>query len=289
MNFVAIDFETANADLSSICQVGIAAFNGGEISDVFTSLIDPDDYFDPINSSIHGLTEHSVRGAPRFADIHGDIASRLSGKVVVCHSSFDKAALHRASERHGFSALDCHWLDTTKVVRRTWEQYSRSGYGLANLAREFGFKFKHHDASEDARTTGLILVHAIKSSGMTLEDWLTRVALPISLESSGRIERDGNPDGLLGGEVVVFTGALSMPRREAADLAAKAGCAVEAGVTKATTLLVVGDQDVTRLASGQNKSSKHVKAEALIAKGQPIRILRETDFQRLLETADDVA
>ncbi|MEI9966039.1 MAG: BRCT domain-containing protein [Caulobacteraceae bacterium] len=96
-----------------------------------------------------------------------------------------------------------------------------------------------------------------------------------------RITRTGNPDGPLAGEVLVFTGALSMPRREAADMAAAVGCEVDAGVTKETTLLVVGDQDVARLAPGQTKSSKHLKAEALIAKGQPIRILRETDFRRM--------
>jgi DNA polymerase-3 subunit epsilon len=80
----------------------------------------------------------------------------------------------------------------------------------------------------------------------------------------------------------VFTGALSLPRREAADLAAQAGCSVDGGVTKETTLLIVGDQDVRRLAPGQVKSSKQVKAEQLIARGQPIRILRETDFQLLI-------
>ncbi len=29
MDFVVVDVETANADLSSICQVGIASFRGG--------------------------------------------------------------------------------------------------------------------------------------------------------------------------------------------------------------------------------------------------------------------
>jgi DNA polymerase-3 subunit epsilon len=72
-----------------------------------------------------------------------------------------------------------------------------------------------------------------------------------------------------------------MPRREAADLAATAGCTVESGVTKATTLLVIGDQDVRRLA-GHEKSSKHRKAEACIESGQRIRIVRESDFTLLV-------
>ena len=93
--------------------------------------------------------------------------------------------------------------------------------------------------------------------------------------------RDGNTDGPLFGEVLVFTGTLSMPRRMAADCAADAGCRVDGGVTKLTTLLVVGDEDVRRLA-GHDKSSKHRKAEALIAAGQPIRILGENDFRRIV-------
>ncbi len=46
----------------------------------------------------------------------------------------------------------------------------------------------------------------------------------------------------------------------------------------------VGDQDVTKLA-GHSKSLKHRKAESSIARGQAIRILRQSDFTMLLETA----
>lgn len=90
------------------------------------------------------------------------------------------------------------------------------------------------------------------------------------------------------GEVLVFTGALEIPRREAADLAASIGCSVASGVTKNTTLLVVGDQDVTKLI-GKAKSSKHLKAEHLIAKGQEIRIIKESDFKELVNQAHEIA
>lgn len=80
--------------------------------------------------------------------------------------------------------------------------------------------------------------------------------------------------------MLVFTGALHVPREQAADIAANLGCHVVANVSKATTLLVVGDQDIARLV-GHGKSSKHRKAEELIGKGVPIRILRESDFQEL--------
>ena len=81
--------------------------------------------------------------------------------------------------------------------------------------------------------------------------------------------------------MLVFTGALEIPRTEAADLAAAAGCEVASGVSKKTTLLVVGDTDVARTA-GHEKSGKHRKAEKLIATGAPIRIIRESDFMQLV-------
>ena len=54
-------------------------------------------------------------------------------------------------------------------------------------------------------------------------------------------------------------------------------------MTKKTTLLVVGDQDISKLL-GKKKSSKHLKAEELKTKGQKIRILKESDFIALYES-----
>ena len=39
MNFVSIDVETASADMSSICQIGIAKYIDGELVDQWESLI----------------------------------------------------------------------------------------------------------------------------------------------------------------------------------------------------------------------------------------------------------
>lgn len=152
--------------------------------------------------------------------------------------------------------------------------------GLANVCERIGYAFRHHDALEDAKAAGYVLLAAFKESQQGLEEWQRRVALPIDLERSSSIpvHRDGNPEGDLYGEVLVFTGTLELSRADAADLAAKVGCQVEPNVTKRTTLLVVGSQDSWKLA-GHEKSSKHRKAEQLAAGGQRIRILSESDFR----------
>ncbi len=280
-SFVAIDVETANADMASICQIGVAVFERGDLIDKWSTLVDPDDYFDPVNVSIHGITERDVRGAPDFGVVSKDLSSLICGKIVVTHTHFDRVALSQACLRNRVTLADCGWLDSACVARRAWDDVARSGYGLAPLAKRCGIEFRHHDALEDAIAAGRILVKAIIESGQDLEWWMKRVRAPISSEASGRFARLGNPDGPLFGETIVFTGALSIPRKDAAAKAVEIGCSIADTVNKRVTLLVVGDQDVLKLV-GHEKSSKHRKAEALIAAGQQIRILRESDFLTMI-------
>lgn len=286
MKFVAIDVETANADMASICSIGVASFEHGALASEWYSLIDPDDFFDPVNVSIHGISEGDVRGAPTFRDAATDIDRFLGGQVVVTHTHFDRAAIHQAARRWSLNAPSCSWLDSARVARRTWVACAKSGYGLANVCQMIGYTFEHHNALADAKAAGHVMLAAMQESGLDLDAMLKRVLQPIDPSSSGSaaITRDGNPDGPLAGEVIVFTGALEIPRREAADLAASVGCNVANSVTKKTTLLVVGDMDVTKLA-GHDKSSKHRKAEGMVAAGHPLRIIRETDFRELVALA----
>ena len=277
MRFIAVDLETANPRMSSICQIGIVTFEDGKEVAADSLLIDPEDYFDPYCTAIHGITADDVRGAKRFRDVHMWLCDQTSQQIVVCHTHFDRVALAQACGRDSLHPLPCNWLDTALVARRTWSQFSRSGFGLANLARHFGISFQHHDALHDARTAGLILLKAVEESGVDVVGWIDRCKVSTS---SIAIRREGDGDGPLLGENVVFTGSLQIPRREAADRAHEAGAAVEPTVTKKTTVLVVGDQDIEKL-NGQSKSGKHRKAEELIGKGQPIRILGEADFMRL--------
>jgi DNA polymerase III subunit epsilon len=291
MDFVAIDFETANHSFDSICQIGVVVFVEGCVAETWETLVDPQDYFDGWNVSIHGIEERHVVGAPKFPDVFQRLCGLLAGQIVVHHTPFDKVALAQAFEKHQLLEVSCQWLDTARVVRRAWPEFSQRGYGLKNVAKTLGIDFKHHSAQEDARASGEILIQAIRQTGLGITDWLTRASRPIGTSAnypSGTCARDGNPEGQLFGETVVFTGTLSLPKRQMADLAASVGCNVTDGVNAATTLLVVGNQDMGRLA-GHEQSSKHRKAETLRAKGKPIRILTEADFERLINSISEVA
>jgi DNA polymerase-3 subunit epsilon len=85
------------------------------------------------------------------------------------------------------------------------------------------------------------------------------------------------------GETVTFTGKLQTSRDAVASEAAVAGADVQDNVTKRTTILVVGDQDI-RLTKGQTKSTKHRRAEELIEKGCQIKIVGESDFMLMVQS-----
>lgn len=290
-SFIAIDVETANADLASICQIGIVKYECGTLVHEWSSYVNPEDYFDGVNISIHGIDEDAVKDAPTYLQLSDVLQSYLHGCVAVCHTHFDRIATQRACERYSVPLPDAKWLDSARIARRTWDECRERGYGLYDVCKLLNHEFKHHDALEDARAAAYIVNAAMAKTGLDLEAWFKRIRQPIdssSTSSGSGLIRKGDPDGEFYGEVLVFTGALEIPRREAADLAATMGCTVEAGVTKKTTILVVGDQDVRRLA-GNEKSSKHRKVEQLIERGANIRILQESDFKELVLVSNEFA
>lgn len=283
--FVAIDVETANADMGSICQVGVAKFVEGRLTKEWVSLVDPEDEFDGINISIHGIDENMVRGHPKLPEIAERLRGELEGFVAVCHTHFDRVAIDQGYARYRLRPIETDWLDSARVARRTWKEVAYSGYGLSSVCEKIGYVFRHHDALEDAKAAAHVLLAAMGITKLDVEGWRARVRQPIDLQrAAAGIRREGNPDGDLYGEVLVFTGALTMSRAEAADFAASIGCFVTDTVTRKTTILVVGDQDLRKLA-GHKKSSKHRNAEKLIDAGQRLRIIRETDFKQLVRVA----
>jgi DNA polymerase-3 subunit epsilon len=287
-DFIALDVETANSDFASICSIGLVHFRAGEVFKSLTILVDPEDDFSPANIAIHGIRPEDVAGKPTMAKVIPVIGNALLNTAIVHHSPFDRTALARAAAKYGTSGLPCIWLDSLQVARRAWDSYgANGGYGLKNLATSFGIQFKHHDAAEDARAAGLIVLRAIADTKVSLQSWIDDIGYE-SVEGAAprlfkqkadwkRHSQDGSPDGPLFGETIVFTGALSIERAQAAQMAAIAGCKVVDSVSKKITILVVGDQDL-RLTNGHEKSTKHRKAENLIAAGAPIRVVRESDF-----------
>ena len=74
-NFVAIDFETANYEPTSICSVGLVVVRGGEITQRMHRLVcpEPDYYIRRFSEQVHGIYPADTCGAPTFDAVWNEI------------------------------------------------------------------------------------------------------------------------------------------------------------------------------------------------------------------------
>lgn len=277
--FIALDVETACSDAASICQIGIACVQPDNQIQTFSMLVNPRTRFDAFNIQLHGIGPDHVTDAAHFPDALDLLLPLLTRHRLIQHSSFDRLAVNAACAFCGIAPPDLRWSDSVTIARRAWPEWKgNGGHGLAHLKRRLNLQFHHHDAGEDARAAAMVVLHAEAHLSMPFEQLIQPGT---KARYVAQHTREGAANGPLAGSTVVFTGNLTISREAAADMAARAGMAVKTNVTKQTSHLIVGDQDLSLLA-GHAKSAKHRKAEEMQQAGHPIKIMGETQFRQFL-------
>lgn len=166
MDFVAIDFETANYNMNSACSVAVVEAQGGKLRDAYYSLIKPPGEFYARNIEIHGITPDMVRDQPSFAQIWDALRPYLEGRVVIAHNaSFDMGVLRGALAEYRLAAPQFQHLCTVRIARKVWP--ALANHKLDTLGRYFRIPFRHHDALEDARVCAEIALRAETAVGVS--------------------------------------------------------------------------------------------------------------------------
>ena len=172
LTFNAIDVETANSDPSSICQIGIVSVRKGVIKGQVSLLVNPEAEFNDFNVRLHGIDHTSVKDSKILPDLEARLRLLLEGTVLVSHTTFDRRAMDGAMERYGLRPILATWLDSAMIARRAWPHRYRRMWRLAVIAGDLGIDFRHHDAAEDARAAGEIVLRACRHTGMDIDGWL---------------------------------------------------------------------------------------------------------------------
>ena len=173
LDFCAIDVETANHRVTSICQVGVVQVTEGRVENFYSTLVNPEEGFNSFNVRLHGIGPGSVDGSPSFDEIFAEVFDLLDDRVLVSHTFFDRNAIDGAARRYGLPILPVTWLDSVAIARRAWpERRGNRGYRLASLAADLGITFRHHDALEDARAAAGVVLYACMETGMDIDDWV---------------------------------------------------------------------------------------------------------------------
>ena len=175
LTFNAIDVETANSDPSSICQIGIVSVRNGLIKGQLSVLVNPETPFNDSNVRLHGIDHIAVQDSKTLPLLESQLRRLLDETVLVSHTGFDHRALDGAMERYGLRPIRARWLDSAMVARRAWPARYRRRWSLSLIAGDLGIDFRHHDAAEDARAAGEIVLRACRHTGVDIDGWLERV------------------------------------------------------------------------------------------------------------------
>lgn len=160
MNFVAIDFETANEQRASACALGIVVVENGCLVEERSLLIRPPELrFNRFNTRLHGIGEGDVETEPDFFELWPEIEPYFSGRTVIAHNAvFDMSVLRGMLDVYRIDHPELRYACTMRMARRAWPYLGR--YRLGTVAEHLTISFVHHDALEDARVCALIALRA---------------------------------------------------------------------------------------------------------------------------------
>lgn len=160
MQFVSIDFETANASHHSPCAIGVVVANEHEIVDEFYSLINPLTEFSSFNIAIHGITPADITGAPTFAELWPTLYKYLAGNLVIAHNaSFDMCVIRNTLDYFHIVYPKMDYLCTANIAKKVWPDLIN--HKLNTVAAHHGITFEHHHALEDARVAANVFQYEL--------------------------------------------------------------------------------------------------------------------------------
>lgn len=168
--YIAFDVETPNRYNNRMSAIGIAVIENGAITEEYFSYVDPEAPFDPFNTQLTGIDEHTVSGAPTFPELWTTIEPLMSSGILVAHNAvFDLGVLKKCLWDYGIpwkSAV--RYCCTVQMGRRLVPGISHS---LHVMCDHYGIALRHHQADSDSRACAEILLRYF-SSGAQERDFI---------------------------------------------------------------------------------------------------------------------
>lgn len=161
--YVVVDVETTGGQawgVDRVTEVAAVHVENGVSTLAFHSLINPGRSIPWHITRLTGIDDGMVRGAPRFADIAGELAAHLVGRIFVAHNArFDFGFLDAEFSRvapTSLGTLITGQLCTVRFARRVLSHLPRRN--LDAVCAHYGVEITdRHRASGDALATAEVL------------------------------------------------------------------------------------------------------------------------------------
>ncbi len=152
--YAIIDIETTGQSSSEgkITEIAIFIHDGFEITDSFTSLINPECYIPGFITNLTGIDNEMVKNAPRFFEIARKVVEITQDKIFVAHNvSFDYRFIQEEFKRLGYD-YQRKTMCTVRMGRKFIPGHK--SYSLGKLCDELEISINgRHRAAGDALAT----------------------------------------------------------------------------------------------------------------------------------------
>jgi DNA polymerase-3 subunit epsilon len=183
LDYIAIDFETANQYGRSAISVGLVRFiNGKESDNIYERICPPSDYFvQEWIDKVHHLTYDDVKACPKFPEVWDQkiipFIEKTPGFPLVAHNAkFDMSVIWDACNYYHHKLPGYNYFCSLQLSKKVWPELEK--HALTFLGQKFGIEYLAHDALEDSRTCGLIVNLAAQKTGCyTIEELLKKCGL----------------------------------------------------------------------------------------------------------------
>jgi DNA polymerase-3 subunit epsilon len=135
-----------------IMEISIYRFDGREVTDQFSSLINPERRIQPFVVKLTGINEKMLKGAPKFYELAKRIIEITEGTTIVAHNAqFDYRILRTEFRRLGYD-FQRKTLCTVELSKRLIPD--AESHSLGKLVRSLGIAVSdRHRAQGDALAT----------------------------------------------------------------------------------------------------------------------------------------
>lgn len=162
--FTVVDVETTglSAGKNRIIEIAIVKIENLKITDKLHYLVNPQTYIPPFITSLTGIDNDDVIGAPVFSEIAEEIISFTDKSILTAHNfPFDSSFINAEFIRSGKEIILDHSCCTLKIARNIYPELKSKS--LSSLAGYHHLRVRNkHRALGDAEITAKILLKMIK-------------------------------------------------------------------------------------------------------------------------------
>lgn len=248
MDYIAIDFETANSSFSSACAIGIVGVENGNAIFQKYYLINPETEFSLYNIGIHHISPNDVKDCKNFKELWEEIKVYFQGIVIAHNAMFDLNVLKSLIERYDLDVPNIKIACTLKISQKLWKDILPN-CKLNTISSYLEVEHDHHNALSDAFVCYKIIERAKRvTQSDDISSVMEKLGIIYGVYNENKFYLPKNKykeincealDNYFKGKIVAFSGKPhSMTRKKVIEVLQIKGAIISKNIDKSLDLFI---------------------------------------------------